>query len=220
MDWIRSTLNSLWKDWCWNSNTLATWCEELTHWKRPWCWERLRAGEEGDDRGWDGWMASPSQWTWVWASSRRWWRTRKPGVLQSLGSQRVRHNWVTEQHNLAFPSLWGMASETPRKKKKKDLESLHSFIHSLIQSLAMRWCAYVTPGAALSIMDTTVRKVTCLSSQRASSRRVETVISAKPHTKQCSWRISCLPTLLSVSSMEMIFCPYGWFKIISSKKIT
>ena len=63
-----------------NSNTLATWCEELTHWKRPWCWERLKAGGEGDDRGWDGWMASPIQWTWVWANSRRWWRTGKPGV--------------------------------------------------------------------------------------------------------------------------------------------
>ena len=63
-----------WKDWCWswNSNTLATWCNELTHWKRPWCWERLRVGEEGDDRGWDGWMASPTQWTWVWVNSRSW----------------------------------------------------------------------------------------------------------------------------------------------------
>ena len=60
--------------WSWSSNTLATWCEEPTHWKRLWCWKRLKAGEEGDDRGWDGWMASPSQWTWVWANSRRWWR--------------------------------------------------------------------------------------------------------------------------------------------------
>ena len=57
----------------------ATWCKEPTHWKRPWCWERLRAGGEGDDRGWDGWMASQTQQTWVWANSRRWWRTRKPG---------------------------------------------------------------------------------------------------------------------------------------------
>ena len=54
------------------SNTLATWWEELTHWKRPWCWDRLKAGGEGDDRGWDGWMASPTRWTWVWAVSRRW----------------------------------------------------------------------------------------------------------------------------------------------------
>ena len=63
---VKSVLNIPWKDWCWswNSNTLATWWE-LTHWKRPWCWERLKAGE-GDDRGWDGWMASPTQWTWVW----------------------------------------------------------------------------------------------------------------------------------------------------------
>ena len=61
----RSVLGVHWKDWywSWNSNTLATWCEELTHWKRPWCWERLKAGGEGDDRGWDGWMASLTQWT-------------------------------------------------------------------------------------------------------------------------------------------------------------
>ena len=93
-----SVLNIHWKDscWSWNSNTLATWCEELTHWKKPWCWERLKAGGKGDDRGWDGWMASLTQWTWVWAGSRVWWLTRKPGVLQSMGSQRIGHNWVTE----------------------------------------------------------------------------------------------------------------------------
>ena len=60
---------------------------ELTHLKRPWCWERLRAGGEGDDRGWDGWMASPMQWTWVWANSGSWWWTGRPGVLQFMGSQ-------------------------------------------------------------------------------------------------------------------------------------
>ena len=84
------------KDWCWSFNTLATWRKELTHWKRPWCWERLRAGGEGDDRGWDGWMASLTQWTWVWANSGRWW-TGKLGMLQSMGLQRGRHNWATEK---------------------------------------------------------------------------------------------------------------------------
>ena len=86
------------KDWCWswNSNTLATWCEELTHLKRPWCWERLRAGGEGDNRGLDGRMALPTQWTWVWVNSGTWWWTGRPGVLQSMGSQRVRHDWATE----------------------------------------------------------------------------------------------------------------------------
>ena len=81
----------IWKDWCWSwdSNTLATCCEELTHLKRPWCWERLKSVGKGDDRGRDGWMASSTQWTWVWASSGRRWRTEKPGVLQSMGSQRV-----------------------------------------------------------------------------------------------------------------------------------
>ena len=66
----RSALGVHWKDWCWswNCSSLATWCKELTHWKRPWCWERLKAGE-GDDRGWDGWMASLPQWTWVWVDS-------------------------------------------------------------------------------------------------------------------------------------------------------
>ena len=87
-----------WKDWCWDwsSNTLATWCEELTHWERPSCWERLRAGGEGDDRRWDGWMASQTQWTWVWVDSRSWWWTGSPGVLRFMGLQRVRHDWATE----------------------------------------------------------------------------------------------------------------------------
>ena len=81
-------LNIYWKDWCWswNSNILATWCEELTHWKRPWCGERLRAGGEGNDRGWDGWMASPTQWTWVWVDSRNWWWTGRLGMLRFMGS--------------------------------------------------------------------------------------------------------------------------------------
>ena len=74
----------------------GTLCEELTQWKRCWCWERLKAGGERDNRGQDGWMISPTRWTWVWVSSGSWWWTGKPGVLQSMGLQRVRHNWETE----------------------------------------------------------------------------------------------------------------------------
>ena len=87
-----------WKDWCWswNSNTLATWCEELTHWKRPWCWEVLKAGVEGDASGWDGWRASLNWWTGVWPSSGSGWWTGRPGVLRYMGSQRVGHDWATE----------------------------------------------------------------------------------------------------------------------------
>ena len=89
--------------WSWNSNILTTWCKELTHWKRPWCWERLRAGE-GDDRGWDGWLASPTQWTWVWVDSRSWWWTERPGVLWFMGSQRIGHDWATELNSIY--TLW------------------------------------------------------------------------------------------------------------------
>ena len=91
----RSVLSVHWKDWCWswNSNTLATWCEELTHLKRPWCWERLRAGGEGDYR-WYGWMASLTQWTWVWVNSRNWRWTAWSAA--SMGLPRVEDNWTTE----------------------------------------------------------------------------------------------------------------------------
>ena len=76
---------------------------ELTHWKRPRCWERLRAGGEGDDRAWDSWMASPTQSTWVWVNSWSWWWTGRPGMLSFMGLQRVGHNWATE---LNSSKLW------------------------------------------------------------------------------------------------------------------
>ena len=97
-------MNIHWKDWdwSWSSNTLATWCKGPTHWKRPWCWERLRAGGEGDNRGWDDWMASPTRWTWVWVDSGSWWWTGRPGVLRFMGSQRVGHDWATELNWFCF----------------------------------------------------------------------------------------------------------------------
>ena len=88
-----------------NPNTVATWREELTLWKRPWCWERLKAGGGEDNRGWDGWMASPTQWTWVWVNSGSWWWTGKPGMLQSMGSQRVRNDWATEWNWTEFYNI-------------------------------------------------------------------------------------------------------------------
>ena len=113
--WRRSVLGVHWKDWCWrwNSSTLATSCEELTHWKRPWCWEGLRAGE-GDDRGWDGWMASLPRWTWVWVNSRSWWWTGRPGMLQFMWSQRVEHDWATEL-NWSFDILKSRHITLPTK---------------------------------------------------------------------------------------------------------
>ena len=105
----QSCLGLHWKDWCWswNSSTLATSCKELTYWKRPWWWEGLGAGGEGDDRGWDGWMASPTRWAWVWVNSGSWWWTGRPGVLRFIGSQRVGHDWATELNWIEpMVSLW------------------------------------------------------------------------------------------------------------------
>ena len=94
----KSTLNTHCKDWCWSwsSNTLATWCQELTHWKRPWYRERFEGRGRKDNRGLDGWMASPTQWSWVWANSGSWLWTGKPGMLHSMGLKRAGHDWVTE----------------------------------------------------------------------------------------------------------------------------
>ena len=76
------------------------WSLRASHLKRPWCWERLRAGEEGDNGGWDGWMASLTQWAWVWVNSGSWWWTGRPDVLQWMGSQIVRHDWVTKLNRI------------------------------------------------------------------------------------------------------------------------
>ena len=109
----KSTLNIHWKDRYWSSNTLATWCEELSHWKRPWCWARLKAGRVGDDRGWDGWMASLMWCTWTWVNSRRWQGTGKPGMLQSMRSQRARQDLMTDsqqqQMNTGLFTKWQVA---------------------------------------------------------------------------------------------------------------
>ena len=96
--WRRSALGFLWREWCWswNCSTLAILCKVLTHWKRLWCWEGLWAGGEGDDRGWDGWMASLTWWTGVWVNSGSWWWTGRLGMLRFMGPQRVGHDWATE----------------------------------------------------------------------------------------------------------------------------
>ena len=118
-------MNMHWKDWSWswNSNTLATWCEELTHWKRPWCWERLKAGGERDDRGWDCWMTSPTWWTWVWVNSGSWWWTGKPGVLQSIELQ----NWTRLND---WNELNSLSSDVVFNLKN----ILHSWTQGLIKS--------------------------------------------------------------------------------------
>ena len=110
----KSVLNIHWKAWCWgwSSNSLVIWCEKLTHWKRPQCWIRLKLEGEGDDRGWDRWMLSPPHWTWIWVSSGTWWWMGKLGVLQSMGSQIVGHNWVTK---LNWTEVLGISLQGEKK---------------------------------------------------------------------------------------------------------
>ena len=155
-----SILNKInpWKEWCWswNSNTLATSCEELTHWKRPWCWEGLGAGEEGDDRGWDGWMASPTWWTWVWVNSGSWWWTGRPGVLQFMGSQRVGHDWATE---LNWTELKVFRSTHPI-----GLETTSSTCGSGLDSRMMLYTSSnVAPCNSLPFHSSTSSPVVCVS---------------------------------------------------------
>ena len=133
----KSVLNIHWKDWCWswNSNTLATWWEELTFWKRPWCWEKLKAGGEGDSRQWDGWVASRTQWTWLWVNSgglvmdREAWHAAVHGVTKSWTglsnwtelswAERLLIKWLTSEKwgtrsklrwLLLYSSQWGSST--------------------------------------------------------------------------------------------------------------
>ena len=105
------------------AETLAILCKELTHLKRPWFWEKLKAGGKGDDRGWDCWMASLTQWTSVWLNSGSWWWTGRPGVLKSTWSQRVRHDWVTEVN-------WTDEEESCWKRRKRNASSSSPYRHT------------------------------------------------------------------------------------------
>ena len=127
----KSTMNIHRKEWCWswNSNTLATWFEELTHWKRPWCWKRLKARGEWDDRGWDGWMASPMQWTWVALGVGD---GQENLACCSPSCRRVGHNWATELN-------WLM------EKKQTLLHSISWWEYELVETLKGQvhknvWC--------------------------------------------------------------------------------
>ena len=115
------------------AETPILWPSDATSWltwKRPWCWERLKAGGEGDHRGWSGWMASLTRWTWVWVSSGSWWWTGKSGVLQSMGSQRAGHDWATELNwSYLDTGTWGhLVHRQPRSV------STFSFLEQLLFS--------------------------------------------------------------------------------------
>ena len=122
--------------------------------ERPWCWERLKAGGEGDKRGWDGRMASPTQWTWVWVNSRSGWWTGRPGVLHSMGWQRVRHNSVTELNwteskNTVFllsEMNWLRISVSCNSQDSQliQLSSIDYFIMRKMRPIVSKWLSSVT----------------------------------------------------------------------------
>ena len=141
----KPALNAHQKDCClsWSSSILVIRRAQLTYWKRPWCWERLRAEEEGI-RGWEGCMASLMQWTWTWANFGRWWGTGKPGELQSMGSQRMGHTWAAEQQHDRE-----VVVERWRKGKKKR-KNIMSFFQTLKKKKPvekflslMKWALYI-----------------------------------------------------------------------------
>ena len=119
----KSVLNIHRKDWCWSwsSSSLVTWCEELIHWKWPWCWERLKAGGEGDDRGWDGWMASPTPRTWVWTHSGKSWRAGKAWRAVVRGAT---ESWTQLSDWKTATTLW--APEHPGWHGSKESTSKRS----------------------------------------------------------------------------------------------
>ena len=129
------------------ANSLATWCKQPTHWKRPWCWGRLRGGGEGGDRGRDGWIVMfMTQWIWTWANSGRQRGTGKPGVLQSMGLQRVRHDWVTEQQQrvcwitqLSFFIFWGLSMKFSIRAEPVHIPTTRTeFSHGILGCLMVK----------------------------------------------------------------------------------
>ena len=122
----------------------------------PWCWERLKVGGEGDDRGWDGWMASPTQWTWVWVNSRSWWWTGRPGVLKSMGSQRVGHDWATELNWTEYKLFNRLCSRTVSLSPVSLSVSWVPWVTSNSQSMErgkqrMRWLDGITDTMDMSL---------------------------------------------------------------------
>ena len=132
----RSVLDVYRKDWwSWNSNALATWCKELTYLRRSWCRERLRAGGEGDNRGWDDWMASLTRWTWVWVNSGSWWWTGRPGMLRFMGRK---ESHTTERLN------WTEGKEDDL------LKIIENYIHYLLLPFKLSWNLTVKRGCGLA----------------------------------------------------------------------
>ena len=166
---MKSVLNIHWNDWCWSwrSNTLATWCEELTHWKRPQCWERLKTGVEGDDRGWNGWMASLTPWTWVWVSSGSWWPTGSLACCSPWGRKESDTiQWLNWTQMYAEPSC-------PHWVYRDEYFPLYS----------VRAILYLQPPLVLPLFSSSGQSLSCIFPGRGSLYKQ---MSFKEHLTSCT----------------------------------
>ena len=147
--------------WCWKKLLSVPWTSRRSNqsilkeispgislegmiWKRLWCWEGLGAGGEGEDREWDGWMASLTRWMWVWVNSRRWWWTGRPGVLRFMGSQRVGHDWATELNWTEYICVL-VSQSCPTLYDLMDCSLSDSSVHGIFQARILNGLPFPSP---------------------------------------------------------------------------
>ena len=183
--------------------SLATWCEELTHLKRPWCWERLKAGRDGDDR--IRWLDGiPTQWKWVWVNSGSWWWTGKPGVLQSMGSQRVGHDCVTELTEL-MAQWWGICLPSRR-------HGSNTWVRKILWRRKWQPTPVFLPGNSYFLLDRGAWYVTVLGISKELNMTEQTdafrsQLSEKIFSKSKLIKIICLSQFWSI----VMFLNDYWF---------
>ena len=193
-------------------SSLATWCEELTHWKRPWCWKRLKVRGKGDDRGWDGLLASPTQWTWVWVNSGSWWWTGRLSELQFMGLQSWTRlsNWTDLPLRLNYILLQLLSFNTPWKNSGWRAGTRHSVLWetwtTCIQIVRyfqelISWVCFACPLSRKAPNCFTMTPVPC-DQQNFLQKYALDHIKLPLHQSHIAWSLPCLPHLSSQRNLR------------------